>query len=392
MKNLRLTLVLTLLVSFADSAMIQAQTCTFSASANQMEPIAYYPFNGNAQDASGNGNDGRLIQGVRLTEDRFGNPCSAMEFNGEDGYISVPSSTSLNTPRDGLTIAAWFKISKYSDFADLQWVSVCCKSNQSEETDQHPHYRFQTTKVTFSMSSDFTENWQQEINYDEWYFYTMTYNSRSVKIYLNAEQVMDFAYYKTLVPNNAPLEIGRDVPGVMEYFAGKLDDIRLYNRPLSETEIITLYQDESTKAPRSNPCPKTASTTPTPPPETQKTEQVNIDYQHTVKVKSRQITVYLYDHEKNDGDIVSINFNGEWVLDKYKLKNKKKKLSRNKHLKLDLMPGQDYYLISKAWNLGNIPPNTLTLEIDDGVSPTTQVVSINSRIGRSGAIRIRCEP
>ena len=52
--------------------------------------VAYYPFNGNANDESGNGNHGVLNGGVRLSADRFGNPCNAYNFNS--GYIEVNNS------------------------------------------------------------------------------------------------------------------------------------------------------------------------------------------------------------------------------------------------------------------------------------------------------------
>ncbi len=50
--------------------------------------VAYYPFNGNAKDASGNENDGE-VHGATLTEDRFGNVRSAAGFDGIDDYISA---------------------------------------------------------------------------------------------------------------------------------------------------------------------------------------------------------------------------------------------------------------------------------------------------------------
>ena len=357
--------------------------------------IAYYPFNGNAEDASGNKNHGRQVAGVSLTKDRFGHPCSAMYFNGSDGYISVQSSQTLKSPVSGISVAGWFKLAQDSPFADLKWVSMCCKSNRDIEDDNNPQYRFQTTSVTFSISTDFTENWTQNLKYNHWYFYAMTYNGRSVKVYLDAEKVMDFPYTRDFVPNDLPLEIGRDVPGVLEYFAGVLDDIRIYNRPLSETDIIALYKDDTEKDKTVFPCPGQIVTAP-PPPVSNVPNQTqngnNIRVQHEVEVRSKKITVYLYDHEKQDGDIISVIFDGEVVLDKYKLKSRKDRLKSNKSLELTLEPNKDYYLVSKAWNLGKIPPNTLTLEIYDWVNPKPQIVTINSKIGRSGAIRLRYRP
>jgi len=58
--------------------------------------VAYYPFNGNANDMSGNNNNGILHGGVSLTSDHNGNADGAYSFNGIDGYISA-SANSLPT-------------------------------------------------------------------------------------------------------------------------------------------------------------------------------------------------------------------------------------------------------------------------------------------------------
>ena len=240
-----------------------------------------------------------------------------------------------------------------------------------------------------SLNTDFTEEFRHEIDFEKWYFYTLNYDGQYVKAYINARPVWEFSYSKRLYPNDLPLEIGRDVPGVTEYFAGSMDDVRIYDRPLKQGEIELLYQDESDKNQAISYCPEISV------PETieKNTDKGDIiDIQETVTVKSRQITVYLYDHEKEDGDIVSVKFDDKWVLEKYKLENKKNRLKRNKHLKLTLKANKEYYLISKAWNLGKIPPNTLTLEIYDGVNPRPQIATINSKIGTSGAIRIKYVP
>ncbi|MEI9864256.1 MAG: hypothetical protein WDN00_06820 [Limisphaerales bacterium] len=59
--------------------------------------VAYYPFNADASDASGHGNDGVIYGGVALAPDRFGTDNSAYTFNGEDGYIDI--GTQLVTAR-----------------------------------------------------------------------------------------------------------------------------------------------------------------------------------------------------------------------------------------------------------------------------------------------------
>jgi len=66
--------------------------------------VAYYPFNGNANDESGNGHDG-TVYGATLTTDRFGNTGSAYSFDGIDDYISVDYTAAFQLPV--ITVSAW---------------------------------------------------------------------------------------------------------------------------------------------------------------------------------------------------------------------------------------------------------------------------------------------
>ena len=58
--------------------------------------LGSYPFNGNANDASGNGNNG-VVNGATLTADRFGNPNSAYLFNGINAYIDIGNNFSYSS-------------------------------------------------------------------------------------------------------------------------------------------------------------------------------------------------------------------------------------------------------------------------------------------------------
>ena len=66
--------------------------------------VAYYPFNGNANDAGGNGNNGFVV-GATLCPDRFGNTNSAYSFHGVSQYIVFSSPPLIQT--DNLSLSAW---------------------------------------------------------------------------------------------------------------------------------------------------------------------------------------------------------------------------------------------------------------------------------------------
>ena len=72
--------------------------------------VAYYPFNGNANDASGNGNNG-VVNGATLTSDRNGNVENAYNFDGSN-FISVSDNDLLDLTND-FTISSWFNPSSF---------------------------------------------------------------------------------------------------------------------------------------------------------------------------------------------------------------------------------------------------------------------------------------
>lgn len=77
--------------------------------------------------------------------------------------------------------------------------------------------------------------------------------------------------------------------------------------------------------------------------------------QNQIFVSPGTIVIEVYDHQQQDGDIISLNYNGHWILENYTLKRKAKKMS------LPLKAGADNYLILHAENLGLKPPNTATI-------------------------------
>jgi hypothetical protein len=71
--------------------------------------VAYYPFNGDASDASGNGHNGTNVN-ASLAPDRFGAPNKCYDFNGTNSHVDIGSSIQLGNPHDAMTISVWFLV------------------------------------------------------------------------------------------------------------------------------------------------------------------------------------------------------------------------------------------------------------------------------------------
>ncbi len=269
--------------------------------------IAHYLFNNTANDASPNGNDGIEFGGLEYVKDRFGNDCGALHFNGTDAYVVVPNSASLASPRSEFSVSVWFRIEP--DASGLQWLTIVCKSANPRETPLDPQFRAQSTRVTVSINTDFTENVRKEFEYYKWSHYTLVYDGKSVKSYLNGKKYFDFPYRKPLIQNNKAMEIGRDVPGELEFFNGTYDDLRIYNRGLTEAEIQKIYKDDSE---RNSPKPCQSTQLPpeveiiTPSNDPHKTEKSDQKITATIKyVDSRKDVTFIV----NGQETTKFNFN-----------------------------------------------------------------------------------
>lgn len=215
--------------------------------------VAHYNFDNNVKDISGNNNNGVIVGDIKPAIDRFGNYCGALSFNGQNSYIEVPDSKSLSSINNKISVSCWFKLEKNQAHPMDKWLTLICKGDGITETTNNPQYRvqvFQSDKQsTISVNTEFTENdidfSNHIVEYDKWYFYALVYDGSVVKTYLNGKKIWEFAYSGIFNNNNVPLNIGRDVPGSLEFFYGSLDDLRIYNGVLSESDIVKFYNDNS---------------------------------------------------------------------------------------------------------------------------------------------------
>ncbi|RKR14470.1 hypothetical protein CLV91_0547 [Maribacter vaceletii] len=107
----------------------------------------------------------------------------------------------------------------------------------------------------------------------------------------------------------------------------------------------------------------------------------NITYVNDLVFEGTEISVYIWDHGRQDGDIVSIYLNGEPVLSKYYLTYWKKEIK----IKVDPNKPNDLFLY--AHNLGSAPPNTVSLKITDGTI-TSEDIILNSDLKSCEAVSI----
>lgn len=208
---------------------------------------AWWEFNTNALDGSGNGNDG-TVNGASLTTDRFGTSNAAYHFDGVDNYIECGTIMDIST-KQAITISGWFYVESVSNFSNqYTGLSFGTKDlgtvNLRVRTDSD--YLFQAQHANAGEANSISMRSNNSFYVNEWYHVVGVYADDTVSLFVNGLEQSYFTGVGNLlsaIPSTSIFKIGLsygtgDVPF---YFKGKLDDIGIWNRALTRCEILSLY-------------------------------------------------------------------------------------------------------------------------------------------------------
>jgi hypothetical protein len=200
--------------------------------------VAYYPFNGNANDESGHGNDLTITNAV-LTTDRFGNSNKAYSFNGTNAYLSRTSFIGINPGNSVHTICGWIYFSQLP-LTGRSWPMLF--GNQGTNTSEQWILGTNSVyNVGFYNMSGFGISATPSV----WTHICFTYDGSQIKGYLNG-QLVQTASASNWNLSGIPLTFAKSVDpssSAEKYFQGSLDDFRFYNCALSSTEIQSIYNE-----------------------------------------------------------------------------------------------------------------------------------------------------
>jgi hypothetical protein len=216
--------------------------------------VGWWPFNGNATDESGNGNNG-TVNGATLTTDRFGNFNKAYSFNGIDNHITISNiATSLIT--DSYSVSFWLLTTDTSIQYDGHEV-ISDRDISSFDFKFRLNYGIQQPPFlqnTYLQTCSNSNNTCFSINtslpdFSIWENYFMTYNgnSNTFKAYKNGI-LLDSIANVDFSAGNRQINIGRSVnPDNINgnaYYNGLVDDIGIWNRALTQQEITELHNGD----------------------------------------------------------------------------------------------------------------------------------------------------
>ena len=193
--------------------------------------VAYWPFDEGkgkeAIDVTGNGHDGEFNDDPKWVDGKFE---AGLEFDGVDDHVIVEDDPAF-VIEENITIMMWFSpnedltghrlMSKNNsifvifDFGDAASIDFLVKPNN-----------------TFAQST--TTDWKV----GEWYHFAGTFDGKTMKVYINGELEGEAPNGVPIAPSNLELWIGGDDLGnATDHFPGKIDEVRLYEKTLSEADI-----------------------------------------------------------------------------------------------------------------------------------------------------------
>jgi hypothetical protein len=221
---------------------------TIPSNVPQTALVAWYPFNGNAQDESGAGNSGD-VQGSVLTADRYNNSNSSYRFNVNQ-QIVIPTSGNKNTYP--LTISLWYNVDSlnngktanlFSKYNPASWngygLILAEQSNLGYGKTIQPFYLRNNNDRLIGQYNE--PIWQQsDVQISKWNHVVMTVDSLQGKLYVNGN--LESTHNWTGTPGASSNSTLWKIGGFYdEWFKGSLDDIGIWNRVLTTNEIDNLF-------------------------------------------------------------------------------------------------------------------------------------------------------
>jgi len=207
--------------------------------------IAYYPFNGNANDASGNGNHG-TVNGATLTSDRDGNENSSYSFDGVNDYIDFGKSLLTNS-NSNYTFSCWIKnpdsggSSHGMIFSNQDIAETSLRIMSDGQLSIQAWLNSNTGKVDYNYSVNIIENeWNKltySFNLNSEYLVVMV-NSQIFQIAIPLDNISFFDF-------SGNTAIGRNNNAQRDYSSFLIDEVSIWNRALSEQEIQNLYNSST---------------------------------------------------------------------------------------------------------------------------------------------------
>ncbi len=210
--------------------------------------VGHWLFTGNANDLSENFLNG-TVNGATLTTDRYGIANNAYYFDGIDDYIDFGNSSILN-PSDSISISLWFNLDELTTppaFLLERYVSTGGSSYGVAISEDSLIFLLNNGYNGLSDENEMKLTLAHNYEIGQWAMITCTYGGEYLKIYLDGNLLGTLEGSFSLEQNDWTTICGLDIDNgsVNQQIKGKIDDIRIYNIELSDSEVSELFLEET---------------------------------------------------------------------------------------------------------------------------------------------------
>ncbi len=206
--------------------------------------VAYYPFNGNANDEKGNING--IVSGAVLSTDRNGVADKAYSFNGANNFISIANSAALNL--SNYTVSLWFKYNGAGTPGKEYWTLIS-KNNNGDGFNSQFQLSVNSSNGKLigrvgsgSLATSVDVNSTAAVTDGQWHLATLVTDSDHdlLSLYLDGSLAAVSPFTDNPVVNTSAINIGR-WEAYNDYFNGLVDEVKIFNKALTGTEIAIEY-------------------------------------------------------------------------------------------------------------------------------------------------------
>ncbi len=215
--------------------------------------LAFYPFNGNANDESGNGNNAVAMNGAHLSTDFLGRDAKAAEFDGVDDYFIVKDNGKINTP--SVTVSMFFMVTdvsrrqagisrvKFDNASATSW-GIGQSLDETNKFDWVVKDKNNDCSKIAAYEPETVLSSPETMIPGRWYHIIATFGAGKQSIYVDGvlKGTKNRTFQDLLQCTQSELVIGGWWAGDIVSMKGKLDEIRIYNRVISECEIKKLTE------------------------------------------------------------------------------------------------------------------------------------------------------
>ncbi len=160
----------------------------------------------------------------------------ALEFDGSNDYVGCGNGASLKITGTEITMVAWVKWD-----SNNAWSTIAMKTSSGAWTDGYGLYAHSNSTVNFYVTR-YNQNRATAAYAADglWHHVVGSYDGSNVRIWVDGVEGSPDSYTGSITDSNHAFEIGRGYSNSYN-FDGSIDDVRIYNRALSDAEVQTLY-------------------------------------------------------------------------------------------------------------------------------------------------------